>query len=313
MIQRRKSPSRSSSRPPSPQKEGGEEVREKAIAGSPTSSPPPSTTRQPPSHLHQASHPSTIKLKLWSELETWQQEDNNYIETGYRAATASLWDCFASWGYLHNETINIWSHLIGAALFASLPVYLYRAELPSRYAAATKADVVVCVIYFVGVAICFSLSALYHTVMCHSQKMDTFGAQLDFQGVILLMWGATVPLVYYGFYCDSASHRIFYWIFLSMLAIACSVSTFQPRFRDPYLRPIRAATFGSLALFTMVPVIHGAAKHGWEVQNQRMGITWVLMTLLLNVLGATAYAIKVSIVMKWYASMTSSSSRRTCC
>lgn len=51
----------------------------------------------------------------------------------------------------------------------------------------------------------------YHTIMNHSQQMDTFGAQLDFQGIILLMWRATVPLVYYGFYCDSAIHRYFYW------------------------------------------------------------------------------------------------------
>jgi adiponectin receptor len=50
----------------------------------------------------------------------------------------------------------------------------------------------------------------YHTVMCHSQQIDMFGAQLDFQGVILLMWGATVPLVYYDFYCNSALRNA-YW------------------------------------------------------------------------------------------------------
>lgn len=42
-------------------------------------------------------------------------------------------------------------------------------------------------------------------------------------------------------------------------------------------------------MVTMVPVIHGA---GWQIQNQHMGIIWVLITLVLNVLGATAYAIK---------------------
>ena len=38
--------------------------------------------------------------------------------------------------------------------------------------------------------------------MNHSREMCTLGAQLDFQGVILLMWGATVPLIFYGFPCD---------------------------------------------------------------------------------------------------------------
>ena len=51
----------------------------------------------------------------------------------------------------------------------------------------------------------------YHTIMYHSQQIDMLGAQLDFQGVILLMWGATVPLVYYGFYCNSAMRNA-YWI-----------------------------------------------------------------------------------------------------
>ena len=144
--------------------------------------------------------------------------------------------------------------------------------------------------------------------MNHSQKMDAFGAQLDFQGVILLMWGATVPLLYYGFYCDftlqraystlvSTSNSLFVNILketkLSVLAVICSISTFQPRFRDPFLRPVRAATFGSLAIFTMVPVVHGIYNYGWDIQSQRMGVVWVVITLVLNVSGATAYAFKV--------------------
>ncbi|KAL3423740.1 hemolysin III family channel protein [Phlyctema vagabunda] len=134
--------------------------------------------------------------------------------------------------------------------------------------------------------------------MCHSQRIDTFGAQLDFQGVILLMWGAGVPLIYYGFERD-AWLRKWYWGLgtqnpkLTILALACSISTFRPGFRNPYLRPIRALTFGSLALFFLVPIAHGIVKYGWVVQNQRMGIVWVLMTLGLNTTGAVAYAFKV--------------------
>lgn len=106
------------------------------------------------------------------------------------------------------------------------------------------------------------------------------------------MWSATIPLFYYGFYCDFALQRA-YWALLSVLAIICSISTFQPRFRDPYLRPVRAATFGSLAVFTMVPVLHGIYKYGWNVQSQRMGVLWVVQTLGLNFTGAMAYAFKV--------------------
>ncbi|KAF5878518.1 putative hemolysin-iii channel protein [Botrytis fragariae] len=163
------------------------------------------------------------------------KEDNHFIETGYRTISnirlflmierhLILFENVLQVGDISTtrlHVVNIWSHLIGAALFVALPVYLYKAEIPPRYAVATKEDIV-----------------------------------------------------------------------LSLLAVVCSVSTFQPHFRDPFLRPVRAATFGSLAVVTMVPVVHGATVYGWQVQNQRMGITWVLITLMLNVLGATAYAIK---------------------
>lgn len=43
----------------------------------------------------------------------------------------------------------------------------------------------------------------------------------------------------------------------------------------------------------MVPVFHGIYRNGWLMQKQQMGINWVLITLVLNILGATAYALKV--------------------
>ncbi|KAK6614342.1 hemolysin III family channel protein [Botrytis cinerea] len=202
------------------------------------------------------SNRNTPILKQWTEL------DANCLCEG-RIIISS-----------RQDIVNIWSHLIGAALFVALPVYLYKAEIPPRYAVATKEDIV---------------------VSYRNEPQPTNGhiwSSAGFPGSYSSDVGATIPLVYYGFYCDTAIHRYSYWALLSLLAVACSVSTFQPHFRDPFLRPVRAATFGSLAVVTMVPVVHGATIYGWRVQNQRMGITWVLITLMLNVLGATAYAIK---------------------
>ena len=56
--------------------------------------------------------------------------------------------------------VNIYSHVIGAAIFFALPVYLVKTEIPPRYLIAIAADKVVCLIYCLGVAICFCLSAL---------------------------------------------------------------------------------------------------------------------------------------------------------
>ncbi|KAE9367450.1 hemolysin-III channel protein-like protein Izh2 [Stipitochalara longipes BDJ] len=234
---------------------------------------------------------SFLHLVLPFVQDLWNREDSHFIETGYRPPSGSIRKSFESWGDLHNESVNIYSHLIGSLLFAALPIYIFRTEIPPRYKVATSTDIGACSIYFIGVAICFLLSATFHKIMNHSPKMDKLGMQLDFQGVILLMWGATVPLIYYGFYCDKTLQWV-YWSLLSAFAILCSIFTFQPRFSDPFLRPLRAATFGSLAFLSIIPMIHGIIKYGWALQSQRMDLKWVLVTLGLNTLGAAAYAIK---------------------
>lgn len=122
--------------------------------------------------------------------------------------------------------------------------------------------------------------------------------KLDFQGIILLMWGANIPLIYYGFICD-AKLQIVYWTLTSFLAVCCSIFTFQPRFSEPHLRPLRAATFGSLAMSTFIPVVHGIAAYGYRAQNRRMALQWVRCTLVFNSLGAAAYAFKVSLSQAW--------------
>ena len=42
----------------------------------------------------------------------------------------------------------------------------------------------------------------FHIISNHSAKVAAFGNQLDYLGIVILMWGSTIPTVYYGFYCD---------------------------------------------------------------------------------------------------------------
>ncbi|KKY34715.1 putative hemolysin-iii channel protein [Diaporthe ampelina] len=142
-----------------------------------------------------------------------------------------------------DESVNIWSHIIGALIFISLTGFVLT-EIPARYHAATAADVVVCSTYFLGVAVCFALSTAFHTLMAHSEAAYLFNMKLDFQGVLILMWAATVPLVYYSFPCDAAL-RAGYSGLISALAAACSAVTFLPRFSGPHLGPHRAVLFGA--------------------------------------------------------------------
>ena len=56
--------------------------------------------------------------------------------------------------------MNIYSHLIGGLLFATLLLYVYVMVYP-RYAVAKQGDIFVFSTFLFGVAVCFFLLALY--------------------------------------------------------------------------------------------------------------------------------------------------------
>lgn len=200
----------------------------------------------------------------------------------------------SSWLYVHNETVNIYSHILGAIIFLMLPSYVFAVSIPQRYRIATLTDVLVCSTYFLGVAVCFSLSTAFHTLMAHSRAVYLLGMKIDIQGVLVLMWSATVPLVHYTFPCEGTV-RTTYNLLFAVLAGACSAVTFLPQFSGPHLGPYRAALFGCFGAGSFAfPIVHGILRYGMEEMHRRVGLGWILATVLCNGLGVWAYAMKVS-------------------
>lgn len=137
---------------------------------------------------------------LWHEIAPWQQ-DNQYIHSGYRPASNSYLKSASSLGYLHNETVNIYTHLIGA-LLAIVSIFPLYHQLQPRYSLAGKDDVLVFSCFFFGAAACLGVSATYHTISNHSEIVQSFGNKLDYLGIVFLIWGSFIPSIYYGFQAD---------------------------------------------------------------------------------------------------------------
>jgi adiponectin receptor len=156
---------------------------------------------------------------LWDELPSWQQ-DNHYILSGYRPQTNSYTGSAKSLGYIHNETVNIYSHLIGAiaALVGGLTSFYL---LQPRYQTATKEDVLVFGCYFGGAVACLGMSATYHTIQNHSPEVSSFGNKLDYLGIVFLIWGSFIPVLYYGFQAEPQLIRT-YWTMVRKL-YTCSI------------------------------------------------------------------------------------------
>lgn len=237
-------------------------------------------------------HPVKTARKLlhWDELQSWQQ-DNQHILTGYRPASSSFLVSFHSLSYVHNETVNIYTHLLPSLISLPAGYQLYRVLAP-RYHTASTADIIVFACFFVGAAFCLGMSATYHTISNHSSKVARIGNALDYVGIVGLITGSFIPSVYYGFYC--APHlQTTYWTMIMALAVCCTCVCLVPSFRTPPWRPYRAALFVSMGLSAVVPIMHGWTLFGVDQLRRQIGLGWLLLQGFLYILGAAIYAARV--------------------
>lgn len=147
-------------------------------------------------------------LVNFADLPAWQQ-DNSHIHSGYRKASNSYIRSFTTIFHWHNESVNIWTHLLPALLSFPAGALLYSVLKP-RYDRATTADVYAMSCFFVGAALCLGMSAVFHTLSNHSSEVARFWNQLDYVGIAILIAGSFVPSVFYGFWCHPKL-QIIYW------------------------------------------------------------------------------------------------------
>lgn len=170
------------------------------------------TVSAPPVPSAEKASDHWYSLVKWDDLPHWRQ-DNHYIQGYYRRDSGSILRSFGSLAYWHNETINIYSHLIPALLSLPCAVAIYELLEP-RHEQATKSDVIAFCCFFLGAALCLGMSATYHTISNHSPMVNQIGNQLDYVGIVLLITGSFVPCVYYGFWCAPTLQKV-YWAMVS--------------------------------------------------------------------------------------------------
>jgi len=214
-----------------------------------------------------------------------------YSSNMYRRATFSYQQSVNSIAHVHNETANIWSHLIGAGLFFYLLTQFYVSIAP-RYELASSSEILVISIFYAAVVVCFILSSTFHTFSDHSPHMHRFGNELDHLGVVFVIWGSGVPSDYFGFYCSPRTQYL-YWTAVTATALACAIFTLRPKFRHPTYRTTRFLMYCFLGVSLFIPVAHGIIINGWEVQNQRMSLKYFFGLGFLNFLGAAIYAARI--------------------
>lgn len=150
------------------------------------------------------------KILLTPLLKMSYQYDNEYVLSHYPPVSHSYHACLASLGYIHNQTGNIYSHLFGAGLFLFWARQTYN-DLSTRYPTSDRGDVLAFGVFFAGAIICFVLSAIFHTLGSHSQRVYHTWLLLDLYGIFVVMVATVFSATFYGFYCER-----FWWKFYSV-------------------------------------------------------------------------------------------------
>jgi adiponectin receptor len=141
------------------------------------------------------------------EIEHWQH-DNEYLLASYRRVSNSYAKSLLSLFYIHNQTGNIYSHLVGVILFLSWAVSTFN-DLLTRYQTSDLNDILVFGGFFAGALTCFGFSAFFHTVGNHSHEVYHSWLLLDLYGIFALIVGTVLSATYYGFYCERIWWKIY--------------------------------------------------------------------------------------------------------
>lgn len=86
---------------------------------------------------------------------------------GYRPISQCWLQCLYSAFHLHNETGNIWTHLLAALMFLSL---CWKTDFVAIGAISLK-DQLVLQAYLAGTVTCMTLSTVFHVFYSHSRPV----------------------------------------------------------------------------------------------------------------------------------------------
>jgi adiponectin receptor len=236
------------------------------------------------------------RLCTYEELPKWYQ-DNPYVRTSYRPVSDSYHKCIRSLSYLHNETLNVYTHLIPAlALAFALPTL--QLHISWIYATAPWTDRFMLTLTPMATLLTLSLSSTYHTLMNHSACVSASCLLLDYTGILTLILASFISGVYVGFY-DSPFHQRLYWTMILTLISTSCLFVLHSRLQGPVYRAHRTMAFILTALSGFAPVIHACIHYGLSEAFWRKGVMWWLAEGFWYGVGAYFFATRVPESLPW--------------
>ncbi|KAJ2993240.1 hypothetical protein NUW58_g1903 [Xylaria curta] len=226
----------------------------------------------------------SFKTLTWEEIEPWQK-NNRFILRGYRPPTNSYTKSLQSVGRLHNQTVNIWSHLLAAIVFAATA-----AALRQQKGFGTSFDMLLFGQFYAGLVLCLLFSSAFHTFDNHSDNVAHSFFLCDLAGIIMLIVASFYPGVYYGFYCEPSTTRV-YWTMITVFGAGAMVVCLAPKFHGDSWHQVRTAMLILLGLSGVFPMTHAAIQFSIPQTRLQMGWDWYVGEAIFYLSGASIYSV----------------------
>lgn len=215
---------------------------------------------------------SSLQQSLWLPIptsddeirgQTGQKRDvaacfhAQFIEFGYRT-NYTLKETFFSLFSFHNESTNIWTHLIGFICVSLVGIHIlvdYHLENGHNGDEIGLYGTIIFETYITCAALCLGLSSTYHWFGCYSVNCHQTLLRLDLTGVGLLVAGSFFPAVYYGFYCQPQLQASYLVLSTGVLIVGLIAPWIDTKVNGSHIRPY---IFAALVFIGLIPCTHWA-------------------------------------------------------
>ncbi|CAF0960277.1 unnamed protein product [Didymodactylos carnosus] len=178
-----------------------------------------------------------------------------YIINGFRRSNEAWIYYFKSLLHKHNETINVWSHLLGTIYIIILFIY-YNKQLNFFSNAHARPFA----ISLLSAMIMFICSATAHLLHAKSEMVHMTCFLIDFVGVSLHGFGSGFLHIYYSapqWYYDLVKESYVY-VLVILAIVVCYFNCYaQYKYKRPYPAPKRFYQFfpcGVLYFYSIMPI-----------------------------------------------------------
>eukprot|EP00124_Ichthyophonus_hoferi_P001037 Ihof_evm18s46 gene=Ihof_evmTU18s46 len=174
-----------------------------------------------------------------------------HILDGYPNLKSTL-DCFRSWFWIHNETVNIWTHMIG--FFMMIYLLFLTADEMGRKDYPIE-DRVAFMIFFICASLCFGFSIFYHTFKCYKYSIYRLAVTMDYVGIFIMICGSFISGLHFEFYCDPL-WRTIYQVGITVVCVVGMSMAFLASFDNPASDMFRVKLYSFIVGFSAVPFLH---------------------------------------------------------